>query len=165
MVSEFCTTQAEPISPSAPPFPMVKGWVIINGLFVGTLSIINELFPLFVPHRFTRPTVRFDEEVTASMVITLVLALPMKTVVIFVVAGGVPPLQFVPSRQRPLVGLVQSFCAGRLLVTRRINAPRAALEIRQRRAFCFMIPEIIAEISLNASPDIEKLFQPRLDFI
>src|SRR5712691_200027 len=99
---------AEPISPSAPPFPMVKGWVIINGLLVGTLSMINELFALFVPQTFKRPTVRLLEEVIESMVMTLVLALAITMVLMLVIEGGVPPLQLVPWRQRPLVGLVQS---------------------------------------------------------
>ena len=79
---------------------MNDGELRMSGLFVVTLLICNVLVKPLGAQRFNLVTTRFVAAVGASIVTTLLLALVIQTVVIFVPPGGAPPLQLTPSLER-----------------------------------------------------------------
>jgi len=120
------------------------------------LKVFVELFD--APQRFNLVTVIFVAGVARSIVTTLLLAFVIQTTVMLVPGpGAVPPLQFVPTCHRPLLGLVQTLSAYTLVLARKMET-RPAIAIKCRKAFLFMIAGILAEFFVKASLSFEKYF-------
>src|ERR1043165_5862738 len=134
------------------PEPRTRGRSVVTSVIN---SVLVELLP--PPQRFRRVATKLVAKVPASMVTTLLLTFVIHTAAALVPpVGGVPPLQFVPSRHSPLLGLTQIFCASAFVANSKTRPARLRVDIKSLQPILFMIARIIADLFSKSQPFLIK---------